>query len=265
MKGTMLEPFEASFAGALFDAERPIPRGITAHNAAIPTRRFAVYRNNVVAGLVKALKNRFPAVERIVGEEFFAAMARAFVAERPPRSPVLATYADGFATFIAAFEPAGELAYLADVARLEAARTRAYHAADATPVDAGRFAALDPHTIAGIRIEMHPSAEIVRSRYPIVTIWAMNSGEQELAPIENWRGEDALVVRPYLDVLVRMLPPGGAAFLLALAGGRPLDEATEAAFADNSNFDLIGNLAGLIGSGLVRDILLPEPEKYGLP
>src|SRR5712692_4219564 len=207
MREAMLASFETSFANALLNADQPIPRGITAHNAAIPVRRFAVHRNNMVAGLVKALKSRFPVVEKIVGKEFFAAMARVFVAERPPRSPVLAIYGDEFATFIAAFEPARELAYLADVARLEAARTRAYHAADATPVDAGRFAALDPRTIAGIRIEMHPSVEIVRSPYPIVTIWAMNSGEQELAPIADWRGQDALVVRPYLDVLVRMLPP----------------------------------------------------------
>jgi hypothetical protein len=147
----------------------------------------------------------------------------------------------------------------------EAARTRAYHAADATPVDAGQLAALDAYVVGGIRVDMHPSTEIVRSPHPIVTIWAMNSGEQELAPIENWRGEDALVVRPYLDVEVRVLPPGGAAFLLALAGGQPLAEATEAALADDPSFDLTRNLAGLIGSGLVRDIVLPEPRKYGLP
>ncbi len=261
----MLAPFETSFAGALLDAEQPVPHGVTAHNAAIPTRRFGVYRNNVVAGLVKALRSRFPVVEKIVGEEFFAAMARVYVVERPPRSPLLATYGDEFAAFIAAFEPARELAYLADVARLEAARTRAYHAADATPVDVGQLAALDAYTVGGIRVDMHPSTEIVRSPHPIVTIWAMNSGEQELAPIENWRGEDALLVRPYLDVEVRVLPPGGAAFLLALAGGRPLAEATEAALADDPNFDLTRNLAGLIGSGLVRDIILPEPRKYGLP
>src|SRR5712671_5592859 len=193
MKGTMLEPFEVSFAGALLDTEHPIPCGITAHNAAIPTRRFAVYRNNVVAGLVKALKSRFPVVEKIVGEEFFAAMARVFVVERPPRSPLLATYGDVFPAFIAAFEPARELPYLADVARLEAARTRSYHAADATPVGAGHFAAINTHAVGGIRVGMHPSTEIVRSPYPVVTIWAMNSGEQELAPIENWRSEDALV------------------------------------------------------------------------
>src|SRR5258705_1511620 len=217
MKGAMLAPFEVSFADALLDAEHPIPCGVTAHKAAIPTRRFAVYRNNVVAGLVKALKSRFPVVEKIVGEEFFAAMARVYVVERPPRSPLLATYGDEFAAFIAAFEPARELAYLADVARLEAARTRAYHAADATPVDVGQLAALDAYTVGGIRVDMHPSTEIVRSPHPIVTIWAMNSGEQELAPIENWRGEDALVSRPYLEVEVLALPPGGAAFLLALA------------------------------------------------
>jgi hypothetical protein len=254
----MLAPFETSFTDALLNADHPIPRGISAHNTAVPVRRFAVYRNNVVTGLAKALKNRFPVVEKIVGEEFFAAMSRIFVTERPPCSPLLATYGDDFAAFIAAFEPARELPYLADVARLEAERTRSYHAADATPLGAGRFTALDAGEIADVRIGLHPSIGIVRSSHPIVTIWAMNSGERELAPIEDWRGEDALIARPYLDVEVRALPPGGAAFLLALAASRPLGEAAGAALADHPKFDLTGNIAGLIGSGLVRDIVLPQ-------
>jgi len=257
----MPAPFETSFAQALLDADRPIPCGITAHNAAVSARRFAVYRNNVVAGLVKALKSRFAVVDKIVGQEFFAAMARAFVKEQPPRSPLLATYGDDLPAFIARFEPARGLPYLADVARLEAARTRSYHAADATPLGAAHFAALDADAVGDIRIDIHPSTEVVRSAYPILTIWAMNSGEQELAPIENWRGEDALVSRPYLEVEVRVLPPGGAAFLLALAAGRRLCEAAEAALADDPDFDLTGNLAELIGSGLVRDIVDPEPKK----
>ena len=265
MRETMLSPFETSFAEALLNADQPIPGGITAHNAAVPARRFAVYRNNVVMGLGKALKSRFPVVEKIVGEEFFAAMARVFVLKQPPRSPLLATYGDEFAAFIAAFEPGRELPYLADVARLEAARTRAYHAADVAPIDACQLATLDTWDVASIRIDMHPSVGIVRSPYPIVTIWAMNSGEQELATIQNWRGEDALVARPYLEVEVRALPPGGAEFLLALTGGRVLGDAAEAALADDPNFDLTGNIAGLIGSGLVRDIVLPEPKSCQKP
>ena len=265
MRGAMVAPFETSFADALLNADQPIPRGITAHNATVPARRFAVYRNNVVVGLVKALKSRFPVVEKIVGEEFFAAMARVFVKEQPPRSPLLATYGDNFPVFIAAFGPARDVPYLADVARLEAARTRAYHAADAASNGADRFAKLDSTAIGDIRIDVHPSTGVVRSPYPIVTIWAMNSGEQELAPIGDWRSEDALICRPHLEVQVRALPPGGAAFLLTLAAGRPLGEAAEVGVADDPDFDLTNNLAGLIGSDLVRNIVLPVPKSCQQP
>ena len=143
------------------------------------------------------------------------------------------------------------------MARLEAARTRAYHAADAVPVDPSRFAALDPETVSEIRVTLHPSAEIVRSPHPVVTIWAMNSGERELAPIEDWHGEDALVVRPHLDVEVRPLPPGGAPFLLALGSGRTIGEAAEAAFADHPEFDLSRSLAELMSSGVAVEIVAP--------
>src|SRR5260370_25823441 len=131
-------------------------------------------------GLGKALKSRFPVVEKIVGEEFFAAMARVFVLKQPPRSPLLAIYGDEFAAFIATFEPARELPYLADVARLEAARTHFYHAADAAPLDARQLATLDTCDVGSIRIDMHPSVGIVRSPYPIAAFCATNRADQEL-------------------------------------------------------------------------------------
>lgn len=248
--------FEDSFARALLNPQQAVPESIVAEAGTAPARRFAVHRNNFVAGLVKALQARFPVVEKIVGQEFFAAMARAFVAQKPPRTPVLAAYGDEFPAFIAGFAPARALAYLADVARLEAARTRAYHAADAVPVDPSRFATLDPNAVGDIRIDLHPSAAIVRSVHPIVAIWAMNSGERKLAPIEPWHGEDALVIRPHLDVEVRLLPPGAATFLEALGAGRPLREAAEAALADHADFDLSRGLAGLIGTGIACAIVV---------
>ena len=100
---------------------------------------------------------------------------------------------------------------------------------------------------------------------PIVTIWAMNSGERTLAPIEHWLREDALVARPYLDVEIRSLPPGGAAFLLALASGRPLGEAAQDAFADGPGFDLTSNVAGLIDWGVVKGISVSGLTGDGSP
>ena len=124
-------------------------------------------------------------------------------------------------------------------------------------MDPSRFAALNPNTVSDIRLGLHPSAEIVRSPHPIVTIWAMNSGGQQLAAIEDWRGEDALVTRPRLDVEVRLLPSGGATFLHALGSGHPISAAAEVAFADHAEFDLSRGLAELISSGVVIEIMAP--------
>jgi hypothetical protein len=259
----MFAELQTDFAQALLDPDRPVPVELTSHSVRHPQQRFAVYRNNVVVSLVNALRAKFPATERIVGDEFFAAMARLFVSAYPPRSKILHTYGDDFGDFIAAFEPAAELPYLSDVARLEAARTRAYHAADAEPLTASEFSDLDPQSIGTLRLTLHPSLQVLRSPYPVVTIWAMNAGEIELGPVDPAAAEDALVLRPRLDVAVRALPPGGAAFLLALADGATLAEAAANAASDDARFDLTANLAGLVGSCAVSAFTAASSPQEG--
>jgi hypothetical protein len=251
----MLVTIQHEFAAALLDADRPVPRAVTAHTSLSPVRRFGVYRNNVVVSLVNALRARFPVVERIVGEEFFAAMARLFVTANPPRSPVLHLYGDDLPEFIETFPPAADLTYLADVARLEVARTRAFHAADVPPADPREWARLGPERLIRCRFALHPSMQIVCSRHPIITIWAMNSGEAELRPINDDGPEDALVVRPQHDVLMHRLPPGGASFLQALAAGRSLGEAAESAAAHCGEFDVAANLLGALSAGVLTQML----------
>jgi hypothetical protein len=258
-----MQTCQGDFARALRDPDLAIPRGVTAHNSDAPRERFAVYRNNVVVGLVSALEARFPATRRIVGEEFFKSAARLFAAAQPPRSPLMMFYGDAFPAFLADFEPAREVPYLADVARLEAARTRAHHAADARPLTRAALVCGLPDDLACMRFILHPSVEIVASEYPIVTIWAMNSGEINLAPITDWRGEDALVSRPDFDVEVRRLPPGAKTFLQNLAAGNPLGEAAAMALAANASFDLAANLAALF-AGLAIE-MTDQPAEAPLP
>ncbi|WP_029350914.1 DNA-binding domain-containing protein [Bosea sp. 117] len=248
---------QAGFAAALRDGASPTPRGLAAWNGPRPDRRFAVYRNNVAIGLRQALASRYPATERIVGEAFFAAMADAYVVEHPPRSPVLLAYGEDFAAFVAGFEPARELAYLPDVARLEAARGRAYHAADVIPLEPAKLAGIAPDLLGATTLLPHPSMSVLRSPHPVVTIWAMNAGEAEPEPILDWNGEDALVVRPRMTVEVHRLGPGGATFLTTLAQGATLGEAMLAAAADDDNFDLAANLALVLASGAFTAIRSP--------
>jgi hypothetical protein len=243
--------YEAAIAAALLDPDRAVPAAI----ASAQRSRFAIYRNNVIVSLIEALETRFPAVRRMVGEEFFANAARVFISHHPPVSQLITFYGEDFPAFLDGFPACAELPYLGDLARLEASRTRAYHAADVAPLGEATLATLTPESLADLRIALHPAVAIVASAHPIVTIWAMNVGDMPLSPIEDWQSEDALVARPGFDAEVRRLPPGGAVFLTKLSQSESLAEAASAAMTVSPDFDLAVNLAGLFSHGLVANIL----------
>ena len=240
---------QSEFAAALLDPKRSIPAGLVGPDGRPSTKRFNVYRNNVVAGLVATLKDAYPAVARIVGDEFFVAMARSYVAGAPPSSSIMLDYGAGFPDFIGAFEPAESVPYLRDVARIERAWIEAYHSAEAEPLVAAIFTKMAPDDLPKLRLVLHPSLRLVRSRFPSLTIWRMNIRGGEPAQVDlDAGGDDVLVIRPDADVEVRSLPAGGAEFIQALSGGLSIIEATKSAMAADHRFDLSVNLSGLIGA-----------------
>jgi len=248
MRGAELE---GVFARAVLDGSAAVPGPLVRKAGGTPSRRFGVYRNNVYASLIDVLANRFPVAARLVGDEFFRAMARVFVEKDPPRSPVLLRYGEGFADFVADFPPAAPVPYLADVMRLEWAWHGAYHAADAGTLSLAALGETAGNA-AKAKLSLHPSLHVVRSAYPVITIWqlAARDGENEPARLPA-DGEDALVVRPKLEVEVRHLPEGGAAFVLALKEEASLQEAAARAMDEAPVFDLAANLAGLMECGAV--------------
>lgn len=241
---------QRDFAAALVNPELPAPAGLVGPNGKPSPKRFAVYRNNVVAGLTETLKDAFPAVRRIVGADFFQAMARAYVVTEPPRTPVLLDYGAGFPDFIRQFEPAATLLYLADVATIERAWTEAYHSPEAAPLDPRAFMAVAPGQLPGIRLLLHPSVRVVRSQFPALTIWQMNVGNGVPAPVDlAGGGEDVLVVRPAAEVEVRSVPGGSLEFIRGLADGMSVLSALKVAISVDPGFELSANLSGLMRAG----------------
>jgi hypothetical protein len=206
---------------AILDPAAPVPPGLTDGAGRPAGRRFAVYRNNVAASLIEALEQAFPVVRRLVGDAFFRAMAGAFVRHNPPRSPLVMLYGDAFPGFLAGFPPVAHLPYLPDVARLEQARRESYHAADATPVHPGRLA---PDVVAGACLVFAPPVRLVRSRFPVHSIWIANTAG---GPRPRSGPEDVLVTRPGLDPAITRLD-AGAAVLERLLAGATVAEAAEA-------------------------------------
>lgn len=249
-----LAALQRGFAQALFHETGTVPGGVTATAAPSLATRFHVYRNTVFASLVETVRARFPAVEKLVGEEFFRAMARVFVETHPPRSPALLHYGADFIPFLRRFEPAAELPYLPDVALLEWLRNRAYHAPDAEPLAIAALAAIAPERLPGLRLAPHPSAQLFASDYPAVSIWEANRGDGDGRLAGDPGAEAALVVRPHLEVAILRLDPGGHAFVEALAASRTFAEAAALAMEAEPAFALHHTLAALFGAGAFADI-----------
>jgi hypothetical protein len=194
--------------------------------AGIERARAAVHRNTFVGTLVEALATSFPVTRAMAGAEFFDAMARARVLADPPRSPVLTDYAISFPGFVEAFEPARAAPVLVEMARLEAMRLRAFHAADADAIGRTPFQRLagDAALFEATGARLHPAAQWFPARHALVELWEVHAAAEDMSNVDL-RGIDAaspqevLVHRPQFQVGVQRQPAGSVVFLDALAAG----------------------------------------------
>lgn len=255
-----LRDIQSAFIEALNRPTAPTPDVIGRKDGAQAKRRFDVYRNNVAAGMIDALRASYPAVDTLVGSEFFAAGARVYLERHPPCSPLLFRYGDSFGDLLDSFPPAASAPYLGDVARLEWAWLQAYHAGDAEALSIealGRFLedrAGDGIDAGDLRFTLHPSLTLLRSRWPIVSLWAASTGRMSSDDVDMTVSENALIVRPALVVETHRLPESGFAFLSAIAEGATLTEASNQALAIADDFDLTTHLQGLFAIGAVSAI-----------
>ncbi|POF31038.1 HvfC/BufC N-terminal domain-containing protein [Roseibium marinum] len=238
------------FGRALLDPEAAPPAGLVGPDGKAAPKRFNVYRNNVIVSLSEALGQTFPAIVSLVGDDYFNALARAFVTRHPPQSPVLMWYGGAFAGFLESFPPLAAYPYLADVARVEWAWLQAYHAADAAPLDPAALSAVAPEDVPAVRFTRHPAAAVVASKWPVLDLVRANRFATDAAAgIDLDEPQAVLVTRPDLEVGVFLLRPGGEVFLSALLEGSTLEGAAASALEKTSEFSLPDCLSDCLSSG----------------
>lgn len=251
-----MQPHEfAAFAAALADPAAPLPAGLLVPQGVPAGERFAVYRNNVHASLVNALEETFPVVRALVGEEFFREMARAHVQQELPRSEILLHQAAGFASFMHRYPPARELAWLPDVAALESAWQQSWSAADARALTVHDLARFSPAELCACRFLQHPAARLIRSQWPIGSIWERHQESRPDLGAMHWQAQDVLLTRPHAEVQLVQLAAGTAALAAALFAGMPLQDAAACAAEADPELDPGRALQTLIHSGIATEVL----------
>lgn len=214
-----------------------------------PQDRLSVYRNTFTQTLIRALRLSYPAVDRLVGAEFFDAAARDFIVGQPPRSSYLDEFGGDFSAFLEQFAPAASVPYLGDVARLEWAVSRALHAPDAIALDIASLESVNADDYARICFTPHPSASLVHTLFPADVIWRAvlaDDNDAELAAVKLSSGPAWLLVqRGPAGVDMHRLEPALWRFVSALFAGCPLGPA----LADHPGVNAPLALADLLAHG----------------
>ena len=186
--------------------------------------RLEVYRNNLRETARKTLAVSYPVVAQLVGEVCFKSLARAYVTRFPSRCGDLAAFGREFPRLLEAFYAQGPFGYVHSVAALEWALVESESASEADPIDItqlSRFGAEDHERIV---FRLHPSVRLVRSAYPVLSIWrAHQAGES--SPVDLAAGgQNVLVYRGADGVALDPIEAGDADCIEKLHAGATLGQ-----------------------------------------
>jgi hypothetical protein len=244
---------QTTFHAALLDPSAAIPEGLLDADAQPAGRRFSVYRNNVAVSLTEAMHQAFPVITKLLGPQNMDGLSGIFLRKHPPASPLMMFYGEAFPDFLSGMEQLSHLGYLPDVARLELALRRSYHAADSTPAPAEALA-VPPEDIMRARLGFAPSMQVLDSDWPIFSVWRFNTEED--APKPTPGPEAVLITRPEYDPAPHLLSEGGAHWLAGLQAGQTIGDAFEKTAAKFPDFDLGATLALLLQGGAITSVTI---------
>lgn len=240
------------FRSAIFDPASAVPVGLSDGTGKPAGKRFNVYRNNVVVSLQEALRDAFPTVQTLLGAQNFAGLSDLFLRAHPPSDPRMMHYGAEFPEFLDTLPQLAQMPYLGDMARLDQARRKSYHAADSTALDPAIFADLPPERLATASLECAPATRLLQSDLPVFDIWRIVSDSSAGAPASG--PQDILITRPEYDPGVHLLPSGGAAFLLRQKSGEPLGTTLAAMETEFPDFDFAALLGLLLQSAALTKL-----------
>lgn len=198
-------------------------------------RGLQAYEANAGASAERALRAAFPTVEALLGEESFAGLARAFWLAEPPQRGDLACWGESLAGFLQGCDTLADWPYLGDCARLDWALAQAERCVDAE-ADLSTLGLLGEADPCELRLCLASGSRVVRSDWPVVTLWRAHHGPREAEPFAAARAalagrcaEQAMVWRQGWRARVEPIDDSVRRWTEAVLGGCTLGAALEAA------------------------------------
>lgn len=198
--------------------------------------RVDVYHHAYRARLIEALRSNFPVLHRVLGDEAFAELALAYLADHPPQRPSIRWFGDALPAWAAAHPGALPHPAMADLAAMEWALGTSFDAADAAPLAFAELASRPPDEWPAARFAAHPSVAVLSLSWAVEPIWqalTLDEGAETGEPA--LLAHRLLVWRQGLETRWRSLADDEAALLVACLAGEPFAELCEQAIGSQGD------------------------------
>jgi len=240
--------------GAVLDRS-PLRAVLAGGGAAAIDAARARYR----AGSAAALAAAYPGLRAALGAGPFHRLAAAFLDRHPPAGPCLLDHGAALPPFLAGYPPARTQCHLPELARLDWVIHRVRHAADAPRLDPAGLAAIPRQRLGRAVLGLAPDLACLKSTWPVDRLRAQVLAGSAGSVGEEEGGVRLIVQRRAEAIAIRRVGPAEYAFVAALAVGRQVFAARDAAFGRDACFADEAVLTALVASGAVASVRFPDP------
>ncbi len=169
----------ASGLAALPDSDRGAAANLIRGDDRLdPTERCDIYAGMYFFRILDVLKEDFPALLAVIGDDNFHNLITDYLLVEPSRHFSLRFAGERLPDFVAEHALSQRWSYLGDLARFEWAMHDAFDAADAEPIGTADLAAITGEDWPALRFRVTPSLRTLALQYPVVALWrAMRDGE----------------------------------------------------------------------------------------
>ncbi|MFZ6775582.1 putative DNA-binding domain-containing protein [Undibacterium sp. Ji83W] len=263
-----LAEIQEQFALALLQPSSPVQASALFHTHPFQDDRLALYRGNLTAIWTSALKNAYPVLYQLVGNDYFEQVVRAFGRACPSESGDLNQFGAKLAEFLKTIPDAADYPYFPDVAALEWQIHAAYYAADANVIslaDLLQGVAASGQDVQAVQLEFHPAVSLYTSEWDSVAIWLAHQANTETGTDaglpENIRQICyGLVCRNNWSVELQAINKPAWLALTALQQGSRLGTVLEIALDADSEFEINAHLQSWFAAGLFAKFKFPDNQ-----
>jgi hypothetical protein len=227
----LLQNLQAELAEAIINADTQV-------DIITPASAIAIYHNNVTSNFLAVLKETYPLICKLLGEEYFHQICKEYIKRYPSGSSNLHDYGEYFGNFLDHYAPLQIYPYLNEISQFEWASHSVFFEADHPELHLPSLQQVAPDKYQQLHFTLHPASKLLQFKYPILRIIDLcHSRIDETINLDEG-GVNLLIIRRELEIKLVPLSLSEFYFLNSLQNNQTIREALDAALMIDSNFNI---------------------------